>query len=553
MRRLPKYIFFLAALAMVRCSINNIAGGGSDLPDKVVLGKIFSTHDLPAANTQVMIIPARYNSITDGPIPSALIDTTDSSGAFHIGRCVAGEYNIQAVHLSMRTRLLITGVTVSGDTTKVAADTLRLSGVVKVYLPDGVVPANCRVYFPGTTIASQAGATGYVILDSVPTGKIPSVCCVTKNDSVPAAIRYNLIVPSGDTAVVAKPAWNYSRRLYLNTTASGAQVAGSVLNFPVLVRLTADNFDFSQAKAGGEDVRFTKADTTALPYEIERWDAVNRRAEIWVCLDTVYGNSLDHFFTMYWGNSVSVSASKGTAVFDTVSGFQGVWHLSEAGNAIVKDATGNHYDGTPSDTAPLSTEGAIGTCRSFNGLSNYIRMNGTANGKLNFQENGIYTISAWACADTLDNGYHIVIGKSNEQYYLKFKTSVPVSSSMVWEFVEYHDKAGWYISNSLPIIPSAKTWVYIVGVRNGTTQYFYVNGELVDSTISVTAANVTRNTEDDVTIGKFLSVAAADTDEGKCPFLGKIDEVRISNSAKSTDWIKLCYMNQKTADALVKW
>ncbi|HAJ80778.1 MAG TPA: hypothetical protein DCO75_13530 [Fibrobacteres bacterium] len=553
MRRLPKYIFFLVALAMIRCSINNIAGGGSDLPDKVVLGKIFSTDDLPAANTQVMIIPAKYNSITDGPIPAALIDTTDSSGAFYISRCVAGDYNIQAVHISMRTRLLITGLTVSGDTTKVAADTLRLSGVVKVYLPDGIATANCRVYFPGTTIASQARATGYAILDSVPAGKIPSVCYVTKNDSVPATIRYNLIVPAGDTAVVAKPAWDYSRRLYLNTTASGAQVAGSVLNFPVLVRLTSDNFDFSQAKAGGEDVRFTKADTTELPYEIERWDAANRRAEIWVCLDTVYGNSLDHFFTMYWGNAVSVSASKGTTVFDTGSGFQGVWHLSETGNAIVKDATGNHYDGTPSDTAPLSAEGTIGPCRSFNGLSNYIRMNGTANGKLNFQENGIYTISAWAYADTLDNGYHIVVGKSNEQYYLKFKTSVPVSSSMVWEFVEYHDKAGWYISNSLPVIPSAKTWVYIVGVKNGTTQYFYVNGELIDSTISVTAADVTRNTEDDVTIGKFLSVAATDTAEGKCPFLGKIDEVRISNSAKNTDWIKLCYMNQKTSDALVKW
>jgi hypothetical protein len=76
---------------------------------------------------------------------------------------------------------------------------------------------------------------------------------------------------------------------------------------------------------------------------------------------------------------------------------------------------------------------------------------------------------------------------------------------------------------------------------------------LIDSTISVTAADVTRNTEDDVTIGKFLSVAATDTAEGKCPFLGKIDEVRISNSAKNTDWIKLCYMNQKTSDALVKW
>ena len=555
MHRLSNLILLLAALALVRCTVNNIAGGGSDLPDKIVVGKIFSADALPAANTQVMIIPVQYNGITNGPIPLASIDTTDSSGAFRIGLSQAGNYNIQAVNLPKRTRLLIIGVTVGGDTTRVAADTLRIPGVVKVYLPNGVTPANYRVYFPGTTMASQpAGAPGYVIIDSAPAGRIPLVCYQTKSDSAPKTIRYNLLVPSGDTAVVAKPAWNYSRRLYLNTTASGAQVAGNVLNFPVLVRLTADNFDFSQAKAGGEDVQFTIGDTAALPFEMERWDAANRLAEIWVRLDTVYGNSMDHYITMYWGASTgsAASLSNSQAVFDTGSGFQGVWHLSGTGNMIEKDATANHYDGTSSDAAPGGAEGAIGPCRSFNGASNYIRMNGTANSKLNFQENDTYTISAWAYADTVDYNSHLIVGKSNEQYFLKFKFSLH-SDPMVWEFVEYHDKLGWYISNSLPAIPSAKAWTYIVGVRKDAAQSFYVNGELVDSTLSVSAAAGARNTGDDVTIGEFLSVAASDTAEGKCPFLGKIDEVRISSVAQSADWIKLCYMNQKAADALVKW
>jgi hypothetical protein len=34
-------------------------------------------------------------------------------------------------------------------------------------------------------------------------------------------------------------------------------------------------------------------------------------------------------------------------------------------------------------------------------------------------------------------------------------------------------------------------------------------------------------------------------------FDGMIDEVRISNIARSGDWIKLCYMNQKENDALI--
>lgn len=254
----------------------------------------------------------------------------------------------------------------------------------------------------------------------------------------------------------------------------------------------------------------------------------NKVAEIWVKADTVHGSDSMQSLMMYWGNIKATNSSNGVAVFDTANGFQGVWHLGEAGNAIAKDATGNHYDGTPSDTAPAGVEGTIGPCRVFNGSSNFIRMNGTANSKLNFQENDTYTISVWAYADTLDNGYHLVVGKNNEQYCLKFKTAVPTSSSMVWEFVEYHNRAGWYITNSLPVIPSAKSWTFIVGVRKGTTQYFYLNGELVDDTISITP-------------------------EGKCPFRGKIDEVRISNMAYSADLIKLRYMNQKGQDALVKW
>ena len=36
-------------------------------------------------------------------------------------------------------------------------------------------------------------------------------------------------------------------------------------------------------------------------------------------------------------------------------------------------------------------------------------------------------------------------------------------------------------------------------------------------------------------------------------FYGGIDEVRIESVARSTDWIKLCYMNQKALDAVVEF
>jgi hypothetical protein len=36
-------------------------------------------------------------------------------------------------------------------------------------------------------------------------------------------------------------------------------------------------------------------------------------------------------------------------------------------------------------------------------------------------------------------------------------------------------------------------------------------------------------------------------------FRGKIDEIRIAGTARSSDWIKLCFMNQKQRGLLVEF
>jgi trimeric autotransporter adhesin len=221
--------------------------------------------------------------------------------------------------------------------------------------------------------------------------------------------------------------------------------------------------------------------------------------------------------------------------------------LAEPDLAIVKDATGNRFDGTPSDTAPVSATGAIGIGKGFNGISSCFDMKNTANGTLNFAENAVYTVSAWAYADTLDDKFHAIVGKSDNQYFLKLKQYYP-PNPMRWEFAEYHGMAGWEITDTLA---TAKEWKYLVGVRQGARQYFYLDGVLVDTAIEIKADSSARHTGDDVTIGKFLTYSSIDA--GYCPFKGKIDEVRISNVVRSADWIKLGYMNQKTPDALVRF
>ena len=206
----------------------------------------------------------------------------------------------------------------------------------------------------------------------------------------------------------------------MNTTVSGAGVDSDVYDFPVLVRLTESNFDFSQAAENGKDIRFTSRNGTPLLHEIEKWDGASRHAAIWVRIDTVYGNDSTQSILMYWGNPDAQDYSNSKLVFDTASGFQGVWHLGDEPNDLIRDATFNGYDGSSPDTAtPSISEGAIGYCRTFNGTSDFITMNNTAESKINFPQNGYYSVSAWVYLDTIDIKSRCILSKGYEQYYLR--------------------------------------------------------------------------------------------------------------------------------------
>ena len=65
--------------------------------------------------------------------------------------------------------------------------------------------------------------------------------------------------------------WKHSGSMYLVTDSAGADLPASVVekNFPLLVRLNTECFDFSQANPQGEDVRFS-SNGKPLDYQIER-------------------------------------------------------------------------------------------------------------------------------------------------------------------------------------------------------------------------------------------------------------------------------------------
>jgi hypothetical protein len=530
-----------AVLVFFHCSLLPFSGGGTEGGN--VSGLFVNGDGTSSAMVRVLLVPADYNAGAvnqNKPIHSAF---TATDGSYSFGPVSKGSYSVEAFNTASGKRSLITGITVSDKDVRVPIDTMRNPGTIKIFLQGTANTATGYFFVPGTTIYSAIdGTNGFITITSVPAATLPPLSYSEHGLSSFDVIRYGVEVLSGDTTVVYNPLWKYAQRLFLNTTAGGADVSGDVHNFPVLVRLTAGNFAFAQAQADGADIRFTKSDSTFLSYDIERWNVANGTAEIWVKIDTIFGNDSTQFITMYWGNTDAADSSKPAAVFDTAAGFAGVWHLGQPAGAIVPDATANGINGTATATATVS--GAIGTAQSFNGTSSLIQTSATASNKVNFSDSGTYSISAWIKTSVLDSFCQAIVFKSNSQYGMQI---IPEHD---WEFATYIDKTRWESSRSPA---SAGSWHALTGVRNGTRQYLYVDGVCVDSSITNTIAlppeNIARVYDMPLEIGHC-------PDGGRNPdryFKGTIDEVRISRTALNSDWMKLSYMNQKEQDALVKW
>ena len=346
--------------------------------------------------------------------------------------------------------------------------------------------------------------------------------------------------------------WNYSQKVLLNTSGSGADVLNDVHQFPVLLRLHPDNFSyFSQTHDSGADIRFAKYDGSPLPYQIEEWvddPADNDTAVIWVLLDTVPGNNVSHSFLMYWGNSDAVDSSNSTAVFNAASGFSGTWHLS--GN--LDDASEYERDGNDDNTGTdHEPDGVIGDARYFDG-SQYFHI-----GQLPDRPRG--TISCWIRLDSdFDNSSSTTQGiwglRANDSYNASlglrgtdYSLGNEDRTGAIQTKIEF-DNAAAYLAGETNSF-DANRWYYVTWVWGNEQEYLYLNDAL-DSEIDTSQTVGTTSAAYDV-IGACYFDSGNINDEDLRYFRGAIDEFRIDNTIRPLEWIKLSYHNQKPAQSLV--
>ncbi len=334
----------------------------------------------------------------------------------------------------------------------------------------------------------------------------------------------SLLTLSPTGAAAQYTGWQHSGSMFILTTPEGADLPATaeVKDFPVLVRLNKDFFDFSKAKADGADLRFSNKNGEPLAYQIEEWDVANGTASIWVRISTITGNARQEF-KMYWGNAAAISESSGTAVFNASNNFAAVMHMNES----INDAVGAI---TPVDAGTTISDGVIGKSRTFSagrGVNCGTEIKTLPSGATP------HSSEAWI--------------KANKINTTILAWGVPADASKVVMSLASpsHIRAEcWFggadVKGAITIHMSE--WVHVVHAYDGTKARLYVNGVL-DNTDG--SENMKIPETSSFYIGGWNQV------DGTYDFVGDIDEVRISKVARSAEWIRLQYENQKPLQTLV--
>ena len=267
------------AVSVLDCTGNRtmVTGGGTDVSNASVSGRIVGVDGVGIANTQIKLIPGSYL-----PVPAGLsqknvsVDTTDYNGRYHFSDVKADTYNIQAVHLTERTRMLRTGIIVrEKDSLTMPGDSLSKPGTIGfVIRRDGRYALGGYIFIPGTDIQRRIDTLNApVVLDSVPAGQVPSLAY----SDATSGNAYS-IVSSG---VTVNP--------------EGTSIAGPVYCLVVIGKssclLPADNLIMSRLESIGitvtikSDTLITSADTSGssapslVPASESAWSARLRASE----------------------------------------------------------------------------------------------------------------------------------------------------------------------------------------------------------------------------------------------------------------------------------
>ncbi len=321
-----------------------------------------------------------------------------------------------------------------------------------------------------------------------------------------------------------KSEWPLRKKLTVDTTPAGAGITAPIGTTAVLLRLYDGNFQFTQAKEDGSDLRFVAADDkTPLAYHIEKYDSLLNEAFVWVKIPDISDGTKVSFW-LYYGNAGGGAARaddpKGSYDADMVL----VYHFSERGSPPA-DSTGN---GNNAQNAGTPSEGSM--------IGGGLRLDGhgavtiPASPSLVWAEGGAMTWSAWIKAGALKPNQVIYSRKEGgKSFVIGVDNGAP--------FVEVTDANGSRRSKAEAPI-AANKWRHLAVAAASPSITLYLDGEPY-ATLNAALPGL----DAEATLGGRAE------ENG---FSGEMDELEISRTARPAGFIKLAAMNQEGGDQAAK-
>jgi len=332
----------------------------------------------------------------------------------------------------------------------------------------------------------------------------------------------------------------------IKVTVSNTNIDSDLTHFPLLLTLgtsvgTGNTdvsciFDELQADANRKKIAVTKDDgETEIYVEIEKWDDANEKAWLWVSKsDLVLSSSGTTDLYIYYDidhadNDTYVGDVGGrTEVWD--SNYKGVWHMTGADYTEILDSTSNNNDAASTHGTPTFNTSA----QIANGIS------GTGTDGVTVTDldiTGAITMESWVKLNDIDGNQAILGKQSGTTVNYIFGTFGGNEMSF------YFYNGEWCLreTNTNPI--AADTWYHVAATyTNGGDATIYVDGSTETSIWSMGSAKALVANDHLLTLLTTAQVNGIN---------GIADEIRISDTARPTAWIKATYYAGD--DNLVSW
>ena len=389
---------------------------------------------------------------------------------------------------------------------------------------------------------------------------------------------YQVYSPNGKriyTGILGETPWyDFSWKFRKKIKIGKEKIADNLENFPLLFYLKDENIKL-RANPEGNDILLATSDGKKLEREIIKYSSST--GELWAFLKVPHlSSSTDFEFYIYYGSS-GASETNSEEVFD--ENFFFLHHLDE--DSLFTTTTATTTDSSRHKNPVLvvggvkqGVEGKILKGAEFDGIDDFFNLGSR---KIFYGMEGL-TFELWVKPqgeekttimeegkeeeeeeeeeEVVKKEIKKTFGKEGKEYEYRGIFGWEETQSGAWQLVtslnETSFSSGYYkIGSETPL--KLNDWNFIAGVLAKDKMILFINGEETSKEVKF-ESKVEKGGGKFAEIGRYYKETSFSDEEiyKTYTFSGVLDEIKISNIARTPEWIKTSFENQKDPEGFFK-